>query len=110
MDNKTRAEKIWDDLENRRMGVTIKGIWVERLRQELDEAQREAEKRGYENGIQDENLYDNIYTHGFSDAIDQAAKFVETDRDGKVGEIKTYYAEDRLLAERIRSLSPKESK
>lgn len=44
MDTKTRAEKIWDDLENRRMGVRIKGIWVARLTQELDEAVREALK------------------------------------------------------------------
>lgn len=41
---------------------------------------------------------------GFASAKEKIAKFIETYREEQVGEIKTYYGEDRKLAERIRSM------
>lgn len=47
-----RAEYIWDDLEGRRMGKTIKGIWVERLAQEIRSAVQQAEKEAWNSAIE----------------------------------------------------------
>lgn len=74
MDTKTRAEKIWDDLENRRMGVKIKGIWVARLTQELDELVREAEIKAMRLFAEQSQSYANegAYDLGFADAREKA--------------------------------------
>lgn len=110
MNNSERAEKIWDDLENRRMGVRIKGIWVMRLTQELDEAVRDAFEAGRKEGWQiPEGIRMAGFNKGFAVAREQAARIpmehMNSCEDERL-ERYSWHTYSQAIARRIRAMTP----